>query len=125
MWKWMQEEGSQQLSMEGCCGGTVRTGMDGEGWSRSVYLLLLTPPAHALGRAAWPACSVLCSAFSVPLLAHPGCSTSAAPRPLPPCSDQKVPVRVCLPRLPGLSLHCSPAARLPEELETHLHIQLR
>ena len=106
----MQEEGSRQLSGEGHRGGTVRTGTDGEGWSCSVELLLLTPPARAFGCAAWPACS---DGFSVPVLVHPGCGASAAPGPLPPCSDQGLPMRVRLPRLPCLSVHCLPAARLP------------
>lgn len=30
-------------------GGTVRTGTDGEGWSCSVYLLLLAHPARGIG----------------------------------------------------------------------------
>lgn len=110
MWKRMGEEGSRQLRGEGCRGGTVRTGTDGEGWSCSVYFLLLTPPAHAFGHAAWPAGS---DGFSVPVLVRLGCGASAAPSPLPPCSHQGLPMRVRLPRLPRLNLHRSPAARLP------------
>lgn len=106
----MDAGGSWQLSREGCRGGTVRTGMAGEGWSCSVYLLLLTPPARAFSRAVWPSCS---DGSSIPVLVHPGCGALEAPGPPPPCADQGLPMRVCLPRLPRLGLHRSPAARLP------------
>lgn len=117
MWKWRQEEGSRQLSGEGCHGGTVRTGTDGEGWSCSVYLLLLTPPARAFSCAAWPACS---GGFSIPVLVHPGCGASAAPEPLPPCGDQGLPMSLAQAPLSQLALlaRCPSAQRSWKPIRT-------
>lgn len=70
-----------------------------------------------------PVVSVACSdGFSVPALAHAGRGMLAAP-PLPPHGCQELPTRVRLPGLPRLSVHRSPAARLPRGAGNH--IQLR
>lgn len=86
--------------------------MDGKGWSCCLYLLLFTPLAHAVSGAAWPACS---AAFSFPL--HLGCRVVSLGR-----------TENCLLWLPPLSVHLSvhhcSLSICPEELETHLHIQL-
>lgn len=119
MWKWMQEEGSRLLSWGGMSRGAVRTDSDGKRWSCSVYLLLLTPPAHAIGCAACPACT---DGFSVPVLALLGWDALAAPMPLPPHGDQELPMRVRLPRLPRPSLCRSPAAPLPRGAGNHIQL---